>query len=260
MHLVEIMLRGYEGPILKVDLFSELCFFLPSVNQGLKTDISEKELHKAFDFLQKKESHTITLGNAESLRMVLPAGEDRYYLDYSLITDILDDMFIGIPLNKHNFRGEVLERAVKRGISYLPTTPCRSINKSQKQIDYSIRKGNLLIIAECKVVAMSKGFYNGDFRSYHYRNKAVIERGLNEVDDKAIWLRHNPVGTNYNLNGIAYILPVVISPFVEFIPSIERQYWISENCPRVVTIEEFNRLCDEEVEASQLFNIVRLAT
>ena len=218
-----------------------------------------KQIHRALDFLTLKERGSINLFNPGPVKLILPGiRKDSVIFDHSLISTFLSNLFVDLPLATHKFRGDTLENALNIGKSFLPITPCKALNRTQKQIDYSIGVGNVLIIAECKVVAKSFGIFTGDAQALKHRKDNVILKGLNQVDDKARWLSANPVGTNYNTEGFEYILPLVISPFVEFIDSFDKFFWINTQTPRVVTLKEFNQLLGQELKIDELNNLVRL--
>ncbi len=103
------------------------------------------------------------------------------------------------------------------------------------------------------------GYDRGDPLAISYRRKQVIERSLNEIDEKALWLAKNPIGRNYDVTNFRYILPVGISPFVEFIPSLSPRYWISEKIPRVLTPPEFSELCNDSKIIFITDNIVSIS-
>jgi hypothetical protein len=258
--IVSVMQRGYEGPVEVDDVLSIVLDFYPSAEALLESKIqySKEEFKKAITFLSHPKRGEINLIYAGNVRMMVPAGENRLYLDYSLIAEILNNLFYGIDLNPYNFRGYTLESAIQSGKSFLPTKPCKNFKGEMKQVDFSVVVGKLLIIGECKVVAMSIGFYTGDHNAFAYRTRKVVERGISEVDDKARWLADNPIGRNYNLTGIDFILPLVISPFKEFIPSLQSQYWITRNLPRVLTISELRNFLDSRMELDELENKIQI--
>ena len=242
--VVHIMQRGYEGPELMSNILRIVKEYKAIALRflGIDYEIKNSEIKRAIQFLTLKDRSVISLMYSGTLRMFVPAGEDRFYIDYSILFDILNNLFFDIDLNKHNFRGLTLEEVLNEQPSYLPTKPCKNIKGQEKQIDFSVRIAKLLIIGECKVVAKSLGFYTGDIKSLQYRRERVIDRGLSEVDAKAQWLAANPVGRNYNLDDIEYILPIAISSFKEYIPSTNSYYWITRDVPRVLTVTEVREL------------------
>jgi len=185
-------------------------------------------------------------------------NENMYYIDYSKVPVILENLFYDLDLNKQSFRGDTLEEAISNNEPFLPTYPLKAFDNTKKQIDYSIKVGNILIIVECKVVAKASSVYAGSAQSIKYRNKHVVKRALREVDEKANWLQKNNHGKNYNTEGVKYILPIAISPFTEFIPKKERYYWVKKNIPRVLTPKELDTLTKNKLKSTDLFNLVKL--
>ncbi|RYY85055.1 MAG: hypothetical protein EOO15_17980 [Chitinophagaceae bacterium] len=245
--IVTVLQRGYEGPIKRNDIFQMIHFYEKATKQilGNGIDTTRKELRNAFRHLMLDNRHEVNLLHSSSKNFLVPVGEDRFYIDYSASINILNNLFFGIDLNKHNFRGQLFEDALNSTQPYLPTKPCKNYSNEKKQIDFSIRIENVLILGECKVVARSTGFYTGDFNSLKLRTDKVIEKGLTEADDKANWLAKYPIGKNYNLDGIDYILPIAISPFKEFIDNSSKYYWINDQVPRVLTVEELKTFIKE---------------
>jgi hypothetical protein len=57
-----------------------------------------------------------------------------------------------------------------------------------------------------------------------------------------------------------YILPIGLSAFKEFTPSSDKKYWISKTIPRVLTIEEFNKIIDNKSVSEDNFNLIEINT
>ena len=81
----------------------------------------------------------------------------------------------------------------------------------------------------------------------------------NLIHEKASWLASNPVGTNYDISAYSYILPVGISTFVEFIPSKDKYYWMSDTIPRVLTVKEFKKLIADKNTITNTYNKVKIS-
>jgi hypothetical protein len=56
----------------------------------------------------------------------------------------------------------------------------------------------------------------------------------------------HPKGTNYDITGFSDILPIVVTPFVEYIPSLKSYYWLSKELPRVMTPAELKKALENE--------------
>ncbi len=254
---ISIMFRGYEGPYRMSDITKHI-YNNKEITENIldyKFDINGRKIELACKYLTLENKKSVTYYDFGSLKLFVKAFEDRYYIDYSIIPTILLNLFNSIDLNKHNFRGKTLEDAIGT-VSYLPTKPCKSLAGTQKQIDFSFKFEDILIIAECKVVAKKPGYFSGSILGIEHRKMNVIEKGLHEVNEKAVWLKKNPNGTNYNLIGIKYILPVAISPFVEFIHSLNEYYWINNAVPRVLSLSEFMKFIETLKRDEMKFNLL----
>lgn len=237
--VLHILQRGYEGPENKAEIINEIYYMRDYSKKllDLEYNIEKDEILLAFEFLELKDQDSIDLFNLGTLKFLVPAIDNRYYLDYTVIPSLLDSLFAKISLNEYNFRGDLLEKSI--GIkSDLLTKPLKNLSGKEKQIDFAILIKNILILAECKVVAKSSSYFKGSYKSINYRKEKVVIRGLREADEKAKWLAKHPKGLNYNIIGAEFILPIAVSSFIEYIHSKDEYYWINEEIPRVLSIEE----------------------
>ena len=258
--MLQIILRGYEGFLSENQIVELVIFYQKEtkISLGLPFVFSKGEVRRAVNYLKALDSEKITLTNFVNLKLLIPVHSNKFYVDYSVIPALLSNMFAGINLNRHNFRGKTLESAFHGHLSFLPTKPIKNLAGKTKQVDFSVKINNILILGECKVVAMSSGYYGGDLAALNHRFEKVIAAGLTQADDKADFLCRNSVGRNYNLLDIDYILPIAISPFKEFLPSKSPYYWITETVPRVLTIAEVNELISNGIEIKKTFNLKRV--
>ncbi|MBA7695387.1 hypothetical protein ES703_104013 [subsurface metagenome] len=184
--------------------------------------------------------------------------ENRLFIDYAWILRRLYDLFYGINISDQNFKGSALEVALRQKPSVLPYGRCKSNAGEKRQIDYACKVNDCLVIAECKAVSRSIAFDRGHPEAIQYRVEKVVNRCLAEADEKANWLIANPKGSNYDIANYKSILPVGISPFVEFIPSLASKYWIQEKTPRVLTPDEFKKLMKNFEIIESAWNLVFL--
>ncbi|WP_111710066.1 hypothetical protein [Lutibacter citreus] len=256
-----LFLRGYQGPILERDILKELNYFkhFAFLNLGLNEDEKKRvNIEKGFDFLKLQNRDTIDLLFTAPLKLFIPVSKDRVVIDYSKISQILDDLMFQVRIKNENFKGDLFEYVTNKYKSILPTNLCRSINNSSKQIDYAIAINKILVICECKLKENSIGYYKGNMQSLKQRRDNVIDLSINESNQKAIWLSKNPKGTNYDISVFDYILPLGLSAFKEFIPSTSKKYWITDSIPRVLTIEEFNKIIDSNTISEKNYNLIKI--
>lgn len=131
-----------------------------------------------------------------------------------------------------------------RGKSALPTGPCNSLGNESRQIDEAFDLNELLLITECRAVGRSFGIERGDPNALAFR-RMKIDRALHDIDEKAQWLANHVLGKNYDVRKYRWILPIAITPFVEFIDSLEPRYWLSSDLPRVLTPSELHHALED---------------
>lgn len=256
-----LFLRGYHGPILESDILKELDYFKNFAFLNLELDEDEKKkvnIKEGFEFLKLQNRDTIDLLFVAPLKLFIPVSKDRFIIDYSKISQILDDLMFQVGIKDENFKGDLFEYVTNKTKSILPTNQCHSNKNSSKQIDYAIAVNKILVICECKLKENSIGYYKGNMQSINQRRENVIDLSINESNQKAIWLSENPKGRNYDISEFDYILPIGLSAFKEFIPSTSKKYWITESIPRVLTIEEFNKIIDNQIISKNNYNLIKI--
>ena len=242
--------RAYEGPNTDYSIRDEVHSLLPESCKTLDitpSSITIPEIDAAIQFwtLDDTKRSIIDLVYPGPHSVFLPVGKEMVFIDYAWILDRLHDLFFGVSIDDQNFKGAALENLVRRKKSTLPIKNCKSKAGEKRQVDYAIACGSTLVVVECKAVERSIGVERGNKESIDFRTQNVVKRALAEIDDKANWLAANQIGLNYDISGYDYILPIAVSPFVEFIPDRDPYYWLSNNISRVLTPEELINLIDD---------------
>jgi len=246
-------------------LRQDLLYLLPYACQILglaKSAVSRNDFLASINFwtLNSSNRSNINLASSGPHYIFLPIQKGEVIVDYGWIYRNLYNLFRYVHLPNQSFKGDALERIVKTEKSLLPTKPCKSFEGDKRQIDYATSYGSNLIIAECKAVNMSTAFDRGDPQAIAFRTNTVVERALTEIDDKANWLAAHPKGSNYDVSNYKHIVPLAISPFVEFMPSKRTRYWLTNNIPRVLTPDEFKHFLIDFPKITEILNIVPLST
>lgn len=227
----------------------------------IQLEHDESEINKAITFLtlndeNRKEIHVDTLG---PLKLFVPGTETgSIFIDHSLIGEFLYNLFHGISLTDRKFKGQLLEDAVKFESPYLPITESKGLDGTSKQVDFSVVRGDTLILAECKAVARSFGVFGGQSKAIEHRNRNVIDKGINDIESKIQWFLAHPKGTNYDITHLKYIVGLVVSPFTEFIYSLQDKYWLNDELPRVLNLMEFKNLLQSDMRKVIKKNIISL--
>ncbi len=241
--------RAYDGPTSKENIESEIKYFLPIVSElfQIPSNIDEINFENVFNYLKLSENREseIALNFPGPHSIFLPVQADRYFIDYAWIEQRLYYLFLGVNIEDETFKGRYLEHLINKGSSILPMEQCKSINGTFKQIDAAFEVMDILIIIECKAISKSIAYESGDPRALKFRIDKTT-KALEEVDNKAKWLINHPKGINYDICKYSRILPLVVTPFTEYIPSIDSHYWISDVTPRILTPLELNMLLNQK--------------
>lgn len=243
----EYVLRAFQRAYLILNNMTDFKTLIASSSDAaakLGAEIpSEFELSLAMDFLTLSEEKRadISLLTGGPKYTFLPVGSDTFVVDYAWIHETMYYLFFGVALQDENVKGELLEKFVTSGRSILPDGECRGFDGESREVDAAFAAGDVLVVAECKAIARSIAFDRGDPQALSFRI-ARLEEALNQIDDKAQWLSSHPFGRNYDIREFRVIFPVVITPYVEYIPSAEPRYWVDDDLPRVMTPHEFEGL------------------
>ena len=239
--LLGLWQRGYEQISSKDFIIGEIRKYISEIVKELRltVEVDKIDVGRVVSFLEltDEKRNNIDLRTHGPHYVFLPFGRGRFCVDYAWIRRSLYNLFYGVELDVQNFKGHILETVVREEESPLPSKKCKGYDGSSKQIDASYGVGDTLVIGECKTKSKSFGFFRGDATAINHRNE-FIRKVLAEVDEKARWLVGHPKGTNYDIQEFARIIPIVITPFVEYIPSLEDWYWLEDGLPRVLTPKE----------------------
>jgi hypothetical protein len=174
----------------------------------------------------------------------------RVVLDYAALLSLLRSFAHG--LDNVSEKGTRFEAYVRRVVGEIPgATPLwfskklRHPDGTSREIDASFLKGEALFICELKCVGLSWAFSEGTREALDFR-RGKCEDGLRQVDSKASWLAEHTSGLNYELpQGTTAIVPLLVSPFVEYIWSREPNLWLSDEVPRICTPGELRKVTPE---------------
>jgi len=258
--LIRFWQRAYEGPYLREHILGGIQGFVTVAAQRLNLDqeyIDQLQLSKAMEFweLGHHKRSEMDLAYSGPHSVFLPYGEDRVFIDYAWIIRRLYSLFVGVSIPDQNFKGEALEHLVRFEKSVLRVRGCKSPDGEKRQIDAAFEVGHRLVIVECRATGKSIGFDRGNPDAVRFRNR-VIERALTDIDQKPQWLADHPVGANYDISNYTDILPLAVTPFVEYIPSLRRYYWLAGDLPRVLTPRELKTALESGTLADVKTNTV----
>jgi hypothetical protein len=250
-YLYQSFQRAFSGPSTPEDIRLSVTKQLKFCSDRLGAkEPSKEELETAISFLTLTDDKRslISLLTGGPKFPFIPACDGRFLTDFAWLTESLNYLFLKIPLNQADLKGKMLEKLVTGGVSALPDGECKGFDGESREVDAASGRGKILVIAECKANARSIAYDRGDIAALNYRRKK-FEEALDQANDKANWFASHRVGTNYDLTAFDAILPVVVTPFKEFMPSLDSRYWVRPELPRVLTPDEFAELlADPQVE------------
>jgi len=238
---IRLWQRAYQPPCPIENYRQRIYNGLPTVLSHLELPLRPEEVDvdgaMAFLTLTDARRGDIDIGYGGPHCIFLPAGEGKIIIDYAYIYLRLYYLFHRVSIPDQNFKGDALENVTRRGGSVLPTRALKAPDGTERQIDAAFAIEDTLVICECRAVAKSIAVFRGEPQALEKRIR-VIETALSDVDEKAHWLASHPQGSNYDVTQYRLIMPVAVTPFLEFIPSRSSRYWIDERLPRVLTPAE----------------------
>jgi len=223
---------------------------LPSLqNYSLKKD----EVLKILDYFTLREDRrkSISLTTRGPRPLIFPTGGEEFVLDYASILEILIGITHSIreiEAKGHLFEEWLNKRLEDKGFNvWVRSKRLIGTDNSSREIDCSFCHKDALFILEQKCINRSYGFEIGDIKAVNFR-KEKLNDAIMEIDDKADWLLKHPVGNNYEIPpNIKYVVPVVVSPFVEYLWSKDDYYWLTMSIPRICTPSEVEKLRDDKI-------------
>lgn len=252
--------HAYEGPLSRDKITDSCAAFLPQALMLLNLQpnyVNEEGLRQALTWLELSEAAQadIELGFAGPHSVLLPFGPDLLFIDFAWIERRLALLFHGVELPDQNFKGTALEVLVRGGGSVLPFGQCYATDGTSKQVDAAFRCNEILVIVECRAKGRSIGWERGDPSAVRMRLE-FVEKALLDIDEKARWFVRHPVGTNYDVTWCKAIIPLAVTPFIEFMPSLEPRYWLRDGLPRVLTPQELKNILADGTLNTSLWNSV----
>lgn len=186
-------------------------------------------------------------------KLTMPTWPGTFIMDYAAIPGILFSLMYRLDADWTE-KGLLFEDYVKRSLSddNFKLWECQrqlvADDGTSKELDISFVLGPVLFVCELKCIGRSFAYERGETEALEYR-RAKLEEAIHESEDKVDWLVQNSKGRNYALPGeVTRIVPLVVSPFVEYIWSRSAEYWVTQNIPRVCTPEELLKLKHSKID------------
>lgn len=111
---------------------------------------------------------------------------------------------------------------------------------NSEDLDFGIIVDDHVLAVELKAYGASrKLLFRGALRALNDRWQERIQPAVAKIDALARKLARHPFGCNYLLPAsVRWVVPMVCAPFPEWIPSLNKKWWLYADVPRVCTPEE----------------------
>jgi hypothetical protein len=210
-----------------------------------KRDEIDKIINAAVDYLTLSAEGRIKITPwSGGPRPILSCFENSWLIDTVGILEFITRMFTGV-YDDGTARGLIFENTVRlaaekirdeAGIEFGP----RKISADGRlidEIDLMVKKRKSVFVCECFSMWMPLDFEIGNNRTIDART-AQIDKKLDQAAETCRYLEAHPAGSNYDFKGIETFVPIVVSPFIEWLPSTSTKYWLPTGQPRVMSVDE----------------------
>lgn len=202
---------------------------------------------EAFLRLAEVRSELVNLHALRPQAFLLREGE-RMLVNYAAVIHFLVECLrLRVSDHAKNARAAIAESVMEDAISRRTgLQPCYPRNKKFRmgkntlgEADLSFRVGTVYIPVDVKAYLVSVEFDRGDHNAVQGRWHYVTE-WVEQAEELGQSLKSQPTGSNYDLlrDGLTHVLPIICSPFHEYIGDLDRKFWLDDTTPRVATPAE----------------------
>lgn len=191
----------------------------------------------------------LTLAASDQPDIGLWSGGPRYLilrsgnvelLDLRGLPGILETLFLSVAYDQGS-RGSVFEDAFRgaletRGFK-VQSGELVTKDGHVRELDAGVLIEGTLVVFECVTIERPLDYEIGKPKTIAWRIRR-IEAKVEQALSLAQFVRENPVGRNYDFSQVHTVVPVVASPFVEWLWDTSERLWISDDWPRVMSADE----------------------
>ena len=215
------------------------------LDQAALDKLDSKTIAKALDLisLKKTTQSVITSWSSGPRPVIIPYGEAAL-IDVVGGAEILSRIFTGIR-DDGQIRGAIFEETARDLVARVldgawewGPRKIREGDDVKDEIDILLKDGDTVFVGECITRWRPLIFEIGDRKTIGARTARINEK-IDQAMFTCKYLEANPLGKNYDFRDVTSFVPIVISPFVEWLPSTSSRFWISSKVPRVMSLDEF---------------------
>jgi hypothetical protein len=115
--------------------------------------------------------------------------------------------------------------------------PLQSFTGERRELDAGVVIGDVLYVLECVSIERPLDYEIGSLTTFS-RRRERLDRKVTQVLTLADFLRAKSRGTNYDFTHVREIVPLVVSPFEEWIWERSERLWLSDGTPRILSARE----------------------
>jgi hypothetical protein len=189
---------------------------------------------------------SISLWDRLPFSLILDAG-DRRLIDYSALSAMFADVFRQVGflsgssgnIKAANFEAAVVARSRAEGFEpWRQGVELLHQDGAKREIDAGFIKDDILYVVECKAYAQNPRIDRGEWAARASRQQQLVGY-LEQARTLAEFIDEQRLGRNYEVPaGVTRVEHVLCTPGVEFIWSRDPQLWLTDEIPRICTLDE----------------------
>ncbi len=177
-------------------------------------------------------------------RPIVSRHVDSWLIDTVGIFEFIARMFVGIH-DDGGIRGTIFEHTVRSAVKGIKSKAGLELGPRKifdngvliDEVDIMVRRGRRVFVCECFSMWMPLNFEIGDPKTIETRT-AQIDKKIDQATETCEYLTIHRRGSNYDYRDVEHFVPLVVSPFVEWLPGTSDRYWLFKRQPRVMSVDE----------------------
>lgn len=253
--IVSLYQRAYEVVPMWEREFDEEVLAWGSFSRERKSKLHDitREIR---EFLTLRESarNKTSLWTGGPRYLFVPIGNDGCLVDYQALVPILNTLFVRLK-HDQEAKGMTFEDGLRTWLDgqefeILPERELKAFDGKVREADVAVRVGDVLFLCECRAMERPLDYELGRIKTIERRSKDFASK-VSQVRSLLEFVMTNPAGANYNFKWASRIVPLVVSPFVEWIWTSDTDCWLDSDTPIVLSpVEAVELFRDSERHAN----------
>lgn len=237
------MFYGTSLENLKQDVVAKISTF--QSNGQMRKSNAAQQVDRIIDFLtlNEEKQKLVGLWSLGPRFSIIKFGEN-YYCDYSSWLEIFKNIFFGLKnYDRNSQKGQQFEYTfgdLAQANSFDVVMQSKKVRAKgmEREIDVAIRVKDSLFLFECRAFERPLDFLIGKPKTISMRTKDLNEK-LDQVTTLVSFIQSNKIGDNYDFMWAKSIHGLVVSPYTEWIWSMDKYLWTEiPTFPRIMSPTE----------------------